>query len=63
MSSDQYSLILKKCKDDSKMKRMKWRHDEEYLGKNSFTNELHCSFNEFIVNVVATLGFCPLKLS
>jgi hypothetical protein len=61
-SSDQYSILLQKLKEDLKMKQMKRRHDEVYLGKNSFTNELHRSFNEFIVNVVVTLGFCPLKL-
>jgi hypothetical protein len=62
MSRDKYYLILKKCKEDSKIKRMKRRHDEVYLGKNRFANELHSSFNEFMVNVVATLGFCPLKV-
>jgi hypothetical protein len=62
MSRDQYNLILKKIKKDTKMHRMKWCHDEVYLGKNRFANELHCSFNEFIANVVVTLGFLPFKV-
>ncbi len=41
---------------------MKQCHDEVYLGKNRFANELHHSFNEFMANVVGTLGFCTLKV-
>jgi hypothetical protein len=62
MSSDEYSILLQKLKEDVKIKQMKRRCDEAYLGKNSFTNEPYRSFIEFIVNVVVTLGFCPLQL-
>jgi hypothetical protein len=33
MSSDEYSILLQKLKEDVKIKQMKWRHDEVYLGK------------------------------
>jgi hypothetical protein len=62
MTRDRYFKIFKKCKDDSKLKRKKWRCDESYLGKNRFSNELHCSFDEFIAKVVVTLGLLPLKV-
>jgi hypothetical protein len=36
--------------------------DEYYLGRSSFTDELHCSFNEFIAIIVSTLGYLPLRV-
>jgi hypothetical protein len=62
MTRDGYFKILKKCKDDTKLKRKKRHRDESYLGKNRFSNELHRSFDEFIAKVVVTLGFLPLKV-
>lgn len=62
MTRDGYFKILKKCKDDSKLKQKKRRCNESYLGKNRFSNELHRSFDEFIAKVVVTLGFLPLKV-
>jgi hypothetical protein len=60
MSRDKYYLILKKCKEDSKMKQMNLHRDEVYLGKNRFTNQRHPHF----MSLWGTLWllFCPLKV-
>jgi hypothetical protein len=36
--------------------------DENYLGRSSFSDELHCSFHKFIAIIVSTLGYLPLRV-
>jgi hypothetical protein len=52
--------------DRSKILAMKMhkkrQSDEHYLGRSSFSDELHCSVNEFITFNVSALGYLPLRL-
>jgi hypothetical protein len=52
---------MKSCKEISNRKQEKWCRNEMYLGKCSFSDELHRSFDEFMETVVKVLGFQPYK--
>jgi hypothetical protein len=62
LARESYLDILCRCKIIARKKHEKRQFDEKYLGKYLFANEFHCSFDEFIVNVVSTLGCHPLGI-
>ncbi len=61
LSRQEYFLMLKGCKDHSKIKNRKRRCDEMYLGKSSFPNELLRSFHKLLAVVTHTFVFLPYK--
>jgi hypothetical protein len=63
LSREECFLMLKGCKEHSKIKDKKWFHDEMYLGKSSFPNELLRPFHEFMAVVVHSFGFLPISLN
>jgi hypothetical protein len=54
--------FLDRCKTLAINLRKKRLTDEHYLGRSSFSDELHCSFNEFMSVIISTLGYLPLRL-
>jgi hypothetical protein len=51
------------CRERAKERHLKRREDEKYLGKKSFSDEIHHSFNEFLVVVKSSIGFLPYDYS
>ncbi len=54
-----YQDTFIRCKEHAKERRFKRQEDEKYLGKKSFSDEIHRSFNEFLVVVKSSFGFLP----
>lgn len=63
LRKEEYINLLKTCKMEALDKRKKRHRDENYLGRLSFADELHRSFNEFVRIVISAFGYVPVEYS
>lgn len=59
LSKAQYRLLFLECKRQAANAQWKCRYNEQYLGRNTLSNDLSHSLDEFINIILKNLGFCP----